>query len=729
MRELEIAASSTLARRSEGLTRPSRATRVAKFATFLAIPLLMALSLLPGPARAQTYRWLDGSIAYQAHLECINGTYEQLTGQYVSYWGKDDASAPVVGDVYWGRMVISVLGNSCEAPGIFPEVTLPPNTSFAVSQTAPVRCFYGSIGGPMSELTGQTNTSTGHPFCESPFQGNYGAALSFGFQLAVGKSFEIWFPLVSTSTMSGTATNSYLNGYLHTIADVNDWSVSQQGVFVGASAAPDVYYPNPDLQSLTSSSVRLLANINNRYTSGTSIFDWGKTTAYELTNTALGQDALALSNAYSSAQLYDDLSGLSAGTTYHWRIRYVVNGGATYAGADHAFTTLGAGAVAPKVTTQPLSRNMTGRSRFQLQAIASGTPTPTVLWQLSPDRGATWTNIANSASQSFYSIATPAMHNFWYRAVFTNSAGTAVSDPALLSVRSVGAYWRGDFDGDGKSDILWRNVASGQNTIWLGGNAATRMTVLGVNVLSWQIAGVGDFDGDGKSDILWRHAPSGSNTIWKSANGNAPQALSTMADGNWQVAGVADFTGDGKADILWRNYATGANLIWRSALSTSQQAVAAMTDLAWQVAGVADFDGDAKADILWRNASTGANLLWKSALSTTAQTLTRFANLDWQVAGVADFDGDHKADILWRNRATGGDIIWKSGLSTTQQSVTGITDLNWMVAGVGDYNGDGKADILWRNRGTGAGAIWKSASSSTQQAVSSVTTLAWVVAM
>ncbi len=31
--------------------------------------------------------------------------------------------------------------------------------------------------------------------------------------------------------------------------------------------------------------------------------------------------------------------------------------------------------------------------------------------------------------------------------------------------------------------------------------------------MNWSIAGVGDFNGDGKSDILWRHT-SGVNYVW-----------------------------------------------------------------------------------------------------------------------------------------------------------------------------------------------------------------------
>jgi hypothetical protein len=32
------------------------------------------------------------------------------------------------------------------------------------------------------------------------------------------------------------------------------------------------------------------------------------------------------------------------------------------------------------------------------------------------------------------------------------------------------------------------------------------------------VVGTGDFDGDGKSDLLWRNSATGTNTIWRSAN-------------------------------------------------------------------------------------------------------------------------------------------------------------------------------------------------------------------
>jgi hypothetical protein len=47
----------------------------------------------------------------------------------------------------------------------------------------------------------------------------------------------------------------------------------------------------------------------------------------------------------------------------------------------------------------------------------------------------------------------------------------------------------GDYNGDGKADILWRNTSTGVDTIWLAANPATRQAVAGVSSQAWTVVG------------------------------------------------------------------------------------------------------------------------------------------------------------------------------------------------------------------------------------------------
>lgn len=305
--------------------------------------------------------------------------------------------------------------------------------------------------------------------------------------------------------------------------------------------------------------------------------------------------------------------------------------------------------------------------------------------------------------------------------------GTTTNRLTPVSVLFRSALNTSDFNGDGFSDILWRNVSTGANAIWQSANSAVRQAIIGVTDQAWKMVGTGDFNADGIADILWHNMSTGANTIWNSANGTTRQSVTGVTNLDWQIVGVSDFDGNGYADILWRNVSTGANTIWKSGNARTQQAVTGVTDVNWHVVAVGDFNSDGRADIFWRNTSTGADTIWYSANSTTRQSVTGVTDLNWSVLGVGDFDGDGAADLLWHNQGTGASVIWKSGNPSMQQAVTQVTNLTWKIVAVGDYNGDGKSDILWRNSVSGANSIWLSANSATPQAVGSVTDPSWKI--
>jgi len=252
--------------------------------------------------------------------------------------------------------------------------------------------------------------------------------------------------------------------------------------------------------------------------------------------------------------------------------------------------------------------------------------------------------------------------------------GTTISGQGSVWTLGTGSTWQivghGDFNGDGKEDILLYDSSSGQVCIWLMNGT----TIIGAGSpwtlgpgSPWHIAGVGDFNGDGKSDILLFDSSTGQVYIWL-MNGTAISGQGspwTLGAGSpWQIAGVGDFSGDGKSDILLFNSSTGGVYIWlmNGTAISGQGSPGALGALSpWQIAGVGDFDGDRKSDILLWNSSTGDVYIWLmngATISDQGSVWTLGAGSPWRIAGVGDFSGEGKSDIILRNSSTGDVYIW-----------------------------------------------------------------------
>jgi len=215
----------------------------------------------------------------------------------------------------------------------------------------------------------------------------------------------------------------------------------------------------------------------------------------------------------------------------------------------------------------------------------------------------------------------------------TSVAITPVADPAWI-VAGIG-----DFDGDGHSDILWRNTLTGENSIWLmnGSSVSSSSFIQSVPDRNWAVVKIGDFDGDGKADIVWRNPRSGQNCIWL-MNGvtiASSAFLPTLADPNWTIAGVGGFngtlnatTGRVKTDILWRNPYTGQNAIWfMDGTTLSSSAFMTSASPAWTIAGVGDYNGDGKADILFQK-TDGTPVIWTmNGTNVTGTTINVFTTI------------------------------------------------------------------------------------------------------
>ena len=89
--------------------------------------------------------------------------------------------------------------------------------------------------------------------------------------------------------------------------------------------------------------------------------------------------------------------------------------------------------LAPTVTAHPSNQSVKDGRTASFSAAADGYPQPAVQWQVSAD-GGTWSNVAGATSSPYSFTVTDADDGKWFRAVFTNGAGEAMSNAATLDV-------------------------------------------------------------------------------------------------------------------------------------------------------------------------------------------------------------------------------------------------------------------------------------------------------
>jgi hypothetical protein len=121
-----------------------------------------------------------------------------------------------------------------------------------------------------------------------------------------------------------------------------------------------------------------------------------------------------------------------------YTITYAFAGDSNFNAASDGNSTLTVVPLAaPVVTLNPNNQTVSAGDPVTFTAAATGSPTLTVQWQVSTDGGQTFTNITGNASAttttlSFYASAS--QNGYKYRAVFTNSAGSAITLFATLTV-------------------------------------------------------------------------------------------------------------------------------------------------------------------------------------------------------------------------------------------------------------------------------------------------------
>lgn len=286
----------------------------------------------------------------------------------------------------------------------------------------------------------------------------------------------------------------------------------------------------------------------------------------------------------------------------------------------------------------------------------------------------------------------------------------------------------GDFDGDGKTDVVVGNDWSHtinlfRNTSTPGSVSFTAPKLYGVGQYPMHIA-VGDLDGDGKLDLAVANESSTFVSLIRniSSPGDivfaAQQTYPTSKTHNGSTH-IGDIDGDGKPDVIICNGTDSSFSVFRNTSAIGTISVAPRLDFAAGLTNgfvtLGDLDGDGKDDAIvskgYYNGTGGAQNIISVYRNTSVPGTVQFAAGKDYTAGIPsnvvlnDLDGDGKPDLVSSN-GTNKVYFFRN------KSVAGTVDLEAAVyidvgyasnpnsVAIGDLDGDGKPDIASANDGT-----------------------------
>ena len=250
---------------------------------------------------------------------------------------------------------------------------------------------------------------------------------------------------------------------------------------------------------------------------------------------------------------------------------------------------------------------------------------------------------------------------------------------------------RSGFYNDGKFGLLWQNQVTGQLYSWdLNGASLVNQGFLTPSSvgLDWKLRGSGDFNGDGKPDLVWQNVTTGQVLCWF-MDGTTMFDTTWFYPGSvgleWQIASVRDMDGDGHPDILWVNVNTGQVLCWYMNGTTMIRMnwinAEPLGDTNWKLRGTGDFVGDGHPQLLWQHDVTGQLLLWHmNGLFADRAILMPSPPGEWKVRAVGDVNQDGSPDLIFVNENTFAVVIWAMhGITPFSGPYMGTVDASWKI--------------------------------------------------
>ena len=287
-----------------------------------------------------------------------------------------------------------------------------------------------------------------------------------------------------------------------------------------------------------------------------------------------------------------------------------------------------------------------------------------------------------------------------FRLMRNTGSGFSLTNAGMPGLHQGPSVAWGDFDNNGRSDILLGGFNGSSNICQIWQNTGKRFIEAPADVTSRVSACSlpwGDYDNDGWLDVLVTGFSGGTNRlsqIWRNTGDGFTNINAGLTAFSVSSAAWGDYDNDGRLDILLcgnTGFGSFETHVWRNTINGFTNINAGLPGANGNGAAWADYDNDGRLDVfmvglagtnyiaeLWRNTSNG------------------FTNVNVGIAGLingitswGDYDNDGRLDLLifghtnaylWRNNTpvTNTPPSAPSGLNVTM--VGDIATLDWNAA-------------------------------------------------
>ncbi|MBM3842688.1 MAG: hypothetical protein FJ397_05390 [Verrucomicrobia bacterium] len=424
------------------------------------------------------------------------------------------------------------------------------------------------------------------------------------------------------------------------------------------------------------------------------------------------KDGIELPGATGAEHVLGSATLADAGT-YVAEVRNAA--GATL--SDAAILSVAPIETAPVITSSPVSQTVFAGATVTFSATASGSPAPTYQWRKdgNPVMGAT-ANTLTIAAAALSDAGT-------YTVTATNSAGSATSAPAVLTVNppltapvfTLQPVSQNVIEG---GSIAFTAAASGNPTPayqwYQDGNAIAAATSASYGITNAVAGSAGAYTVVAQNSV-------GSTTsaialLTVSPATYAPVITTQPVSRNVTAGANVTFTvvasGNPSPSYRWFVQVKSGRRVTKTYLAGATNPSLTLGNVTTTDAGTYAVDVANSAGTV---TSAGAVLKVTTTSSKGPKSQTNLVNgttvataLPGRFADTlrVDFNADGRADLVFHHLPSGGVKAWllRDAARTTELGLPSPGKA-WRLATAADFNGDGRADLVWQNPAAGTAEI------------------------